>query len=93
LHSFVLLCETNILNLINQYLDNYYQIKTKLLRSSTVNRAAPIRASKRGRTYLQTGAEAPICGHLSRVLVSVVLDRVVPVPVLLLPPPVVTEDV
>jgi len=40
------------------------------------------------------GAEAPIFGHLSRVDVSVVLDRVVPVPVLLLlPPPVVTEDV
>jgi hypothetical protein len=31
LHSFVVLCETNILSLINQYLDNYYQIKTKLL--------------------------------------------------------------
>jgi hypothetical protein len=31
MHSFVVLCETNILCLINQYLDNYYQIKTKLL--------------------------------------------------------------
>jgi hypothetical protein len=31
LHSFIVLCETNILSLINQYLDNYYQIKTKLL--------------------------------------------------------------
>jgi hypothetical protein len=31
LHSFVVLCEMNILSLINQYLDNYYQIKTKLL--------------------------------------------------------------
>jgi hypothetical protein len=29
LHSFVVLCETNILSLINQSLDNYYQIKTK----------------------------------------------------------------
>jgi hypothetical protein len=43
LHSFVLLYETNILSLINQCLDNYYQIKTKLLQCSTVNRAAPIR--------------------------------------------------
>jgi hypothetical protein len=31
LHSFIVLYETNILNIINQYLDNYYQIKTKLL--------------------------------------------------------------
>jgi hypothetical protein len=29
LHSFVVFCETNILSLINQCLDNYYQIKTK----------------------------------------------------------------
>jgi hypothetical protein len=28
--SFVVLCETNILSLINQCLDNYYQIKTKI---------------------------------------------------------------
>jgi hypothetical protein len=35
LHIFVLLCETNILSLINQYLDNYYRIKTKLLQYDT----------------------------------------------------------
>jgi hypothetical protein len=39
LHSFVVLCETNILSLINQCLDNYYKIKTKLLQCQTVIRA------------------------------------------------------
>jgi hypothetical protein len=34
---FVVLYETNILNLINQCLDNYYQIKTKMLQYSTVH--------------------------------------------------------
>jgi hypothetical protein len=36
LHSFIVLCETNILSLINQCWDNYYQIKIKLLQCSTV---------------------------------------------------------
>jgi hypothetical protein len=48
LYSFVVLYETNILSLINQCLDNYYQIKTKVLQCSTVNREHPIWASKRG---------------------------------------------
>jgi hypothetical protein len=30
LHSFVVLGETNILSLISQSLDNFYQIKTKV---------------------------------------------------------------
>jgi hypothetical protein len=29
LHSLVVLCETNVLSLISQRLDNYYQIQTK----------------------------------------------------------------
>jgi hypothetical protein len=43
LHIFIVLCETNILSLINQCLDNYYQIKIKLLQCSTVNQSTPIR--------------------------------------------------
>jgi hypothetical protein len=36
LHGFVVLCETNVLSLINQCLDNYYQIKTKILQYNTM---------------------------------------------------------
>jgi hypothetical protein len=48
----VVLCETNVLSLINQYLDNYYQIKIKLLQYCTVIRRGPNPASKHGPTLL-----------------------------------------
>jgi hypothetical protein len=51
LHNFVVLCETNVLSLINQCLNNYYQIKTKLLQCSTVLHSTfgcPNRTSKKG---------------------------------------------
>jgi hypothetical protein len=47
LYSFVVLYETNILNLINQCLNKYYLIKTKVLQSSTLIQDAPIRTCKR----------------------------------------------
>jgi hypothetical protein len=36
LHSFVVLYETNVLNLISQCLENFYQIQTNVLQCSTV---------------------------------------------------------
>jgi hypothetical protein len=36
LHSFVVLCETNILNLISQSLDNFYQIQTNCYRAHLI---------------------------------------------------------
>jgi hypothetical protein len=43
LYNFIVLCETNILSLINQCLDNYYQIKIKLLQYCTHNATQCIR--------------------------------------------------
>jgi hypothetical protein len=37
LHSLVILCETNVVSLISQRLDNYYQIQTKWYSVATVN--------------------------------------------------------
>ena len=37
LHNLVVLCETNILSLISQRLDNYYQIQTKYYSDATVH--------------------------------------------------------
>jgi hypothetical protein len=48
LHSFVVLCETNILSLVSQNLDNFYQIQTKYYRNSDTVFFFPIRRTKRG---------------------------------------------
>ena len=53
LHSLVVLCETNVLSLISQRLNNYYQIKTKQSYSylgasdSAELNVAPIKNSRR----------------------------------------------
>jgi hypothetical protein len=40
-YSLVVLCETNVLSLISQRLDNYYQIQTKCYSVATVNVVTP----------------------------------------------------
>jgi len=42
LHSFVVLCEMNILSLVSQNLDNFYQIQTKCYRNSDTMFFSPI---------------------------------------------------
>jgi hypothetical protein len=59
------LCETNILSLINQCLDNYYKIKTKLLQCSTVIRVPPNRASKRRPEYTPTRRDRELLGEFN----------------------------
>jgi hypothetical protein len=48
LHSFVVLCETNILSLVSQNLHNFYQIQTKCYRNYDTVFFFPIRRTKRG---------------------------------------------
>jgi hypothetical protein len=48
LYSFVVLCETNILRLVSQNLDNFYQIQTKCYRNSDTVFFFPIRRTKGG---------------------------------------------
>jgi hypothetical protein len=50
LHSLVVLCETNVLSLISQRLDNYYQIQTKCYSGATANLALPTLETKQGHT-------------------------------------------
>jgi hypothetical protein len=49
LHSFIVLCEINILSLVSQNLDNFYQIQTKYYRNSDTVFFSPIVWTKRGR--------------------------------------------
>jgi hypothetical protein len=48
LHSFVVLCEMNILSLVSQNLDNFYQIQTKCYKNSDTVFFSPIHRTKRG---------------------------------------------
>jgi hypothetical protein len=48
LHSFVVLCETNILSLVSQNLDNFYQIQMKCYRNSDTVFFSHILWTKRG---------------------------------------------
>jgi hypothetical protein len=51
LHSFIVLCETNILSLITQSLDNYYPIKTKIYSESVQWFRCRLRLSKHGHKW------------------------------------------
>jgi hypothetical protein len=46
MYNLVVLCETNVLNLISQRLDNYYQIQTKCYSVATVNFDTPSLGTK-----------------------------------------------
>jgi hypothetical protein len=66
----VVLCETNILSLINQYLDNYYQIKTKLLQCEghlLCKVWTPNLGSKQGPSAVVQSAQEPLPGFRARV--------------------------
>jgi len=41
LHSFVVLCETNILSLVSQNLNNFYQIQTKCYKGILIQCFSP----------------------------------------------------
>jgi hypothetical protein len=51
LHSFVVLCETNILSLVSQNLNNFYQIQTKCYKNSDTVFFSPIHRTKRGLSW------------------------------------------
>jgi hypothetical protein len=51
LHSLVVLCETNVLSLISQRLDNYYQIQTKCYSDATIILALQTLGTKAIRTH------------------------------------------
>jgi hypothetical protein len=58
LHSFVVLYETNILSLVSQNLNNFYQIQTKCYLNSDTSFFFPIHRSKRGLSPIK-GAKTP----------------------------------
>jgi hypothetical protein len=52
LYSLVILYEMNVLSLISQQLDNYYQIQTKCYSDTTVNFGTPNLGTKHSQNLL-----------------------------------------
>jgi hypothetical protein len=69
LHSLVVLCKTNVLSLISQRLDNYYQIQTKYYGITAVNLTLQIRSTKQDPVDLPIGLSMSYPSHYVGLIV------------------------
>jgi hypothetical protein len=70
LHSFVVLCEANILSLVSQNLDNFYQIQTKCYRNFDTVFFFPIRRTKRGSSRRAVAMNYCMCSLMSAQIIN-----------------------